>query len=69
MVSGVEAAAPGKVLITGGYLVLDRMYSGLVLGVSAKVHVEVFRREGGEEGKASPTKLTVCAPQFSKVHF
>jgi hypothetical protein len=35
----VTASAPGKVLITGGYVVLDRPNAGLVAGVSARVHV------------------------------
>ena len=32
------ASAPGKVLLTGGYLVLDRSFSGLVLSLDAAFH-------------------------------
>lgn len=39
----VTASASGKVLLTGGYLVLDQKYSGLVSGVSARFHSSVAR--------------------------
>ncbi|KAJ1946173.1 phosphomevalonate kinase [Kickxella alabastrina] len=35
------ASAPGKVLIVGGYLVLDRNYSGLVVGTDACLYAAV----------------------------
>ena len=34
-------SAPGKVLLAGGYLVLDREYTGLVFGLDARIHVHV----------------------------
>lgn len=34
-------SAPGKVLLAGGYLVLDRAYTGLVFGLDARIHVHV----------------------------
>ncbi|KAH6562229.1 hypothetical protein BASA50_004868 [Batrachochytrium salamandrivorans] len=34
-------SAPGKVLLTGGYLVLDRHFSGLVVALDARFHVTV----------------------------
>ncbi|KAK2766770.1 phosphomevalonate kinase [Arachnomyces sp. PD_36] len=34
-------SAPGKVLLTGGYLVLDRAYTGTVLALDARIHVIV----------------------------
>ncbi|WEW57751.1 phosphomevalonate kinase [Emydomyces testavorans] len=39
----VETAvsAPGKVLLTGGYLVLDRKYTGTVFALDARIHVIV----------------------------
>ena len=37
----VAFSAPGKVLLTGGYLVLDRDYTGLVFGLDARIHVHV----------------------------
>jgi phosphomevalonate kinase len=37
----VVASAAGKVLITGGYLILDQANSGLVLALNARFHVRV----------------------------
>ncbi|PLB42222.1 phosphomevalonate kinase [Aspergillus candidus] len=37
-------SAPGKVLLTGGYLVLDRNYSGTVFALDARIHVIVQQR-------------------------
>ncbi|PWY94080.1 Phosphomevalonate kinase [Aspergillus sclerotioniger CBS 115572] len=34
-------SAPGKVLLTGGYLVLDRSYTGTVFALDARIHVIV----------------------------
>jgi hypothetical protein len=34
--SSVCVSAPGKVLITGGYLVLERPHAGIVLGTTAR---------------------------------
>lgn len=50
------ASAPGKVLLAGGYLVLDRKYTGLVFGLSARIHVVVKRND--EE------LVIVRSPQF-----
>jgi phosphomevalonate kinase len=35
----IAVSAPGKVLFAGGYLVLDRRYSGLVFALDARIHV------------------------------
>ncbi|OAA81560.1 phosphomevalonate kinase [Akanthomyces lecanii RCEF 1005] len=35
----VAISAPGKVLLAGGYLVLDRKYTGLVFGLNARINV------------------------------
>lgn len=52
-------SAPGKVLLAGGYLVLDPKYTGLVFGLSARIHVVV------EDVKRSPgTLIVVESPQF-----
>lgn len=42
-------SAPGKVLLTGGYLVLDRDYSGSVYALDARIHVIVqqLRKDKG----------------------
>ncbi|KAI9815373.1 MAG: phosphomevalonate kinase [Thelocarpon impressellum] len=37
----MAVSAPGKVLLAGGYLVLDRAYTGLVFGLDARIHVHL----------------------------
>ena len=37
----VAVSAPGKVFLAGGYLVLDRAYTGLIFGLDARIHVIV----------------------------
>ncbi|KAK1821648.1 phosphomevalonate kinase [Friedmanniomyces endolithicus] len=60
--NAVAVSAPGKVLLAGGYLVLDREYTGLVFGLDARIHVTV---------QAIPTssgvtlnEIVVQSPQF-----
>ncbi|KAK1139167.1 phosphomevalonate kinase [Aspergillus melleus] len=51
-------SAPGKVLLTGGYLVLDRNYTGTVFALDARIHIVVqqlrrgHRRGPSESGKS-----------------
>ncbi|OBT88341.1 hypothetical protein VE02_03414 [Pseudogymnoascus sp. 03VT05] len=54
-------SAPGKVLLAGGYLVLDREYTGLVFGLSARIHV-IVKDAVAAEG-AEPL-IVVKSPQF-----
>lgn len=60
-------SAPGKVLLAGGYLVLDRKYTGLVLGLSARINVVA------EEINTSPgvqlTEIVVESPQFQQAQW
>lgn len=61
-------SAPGKVLLAGGYLVLDRAYTGLVFGLSARIHVIVqdattTTTATTAEG-AEPVTVVVKSPQF-----
>jgi phosphomevalonate kinase len=53
------ASAPGKVLIAGGYLILDPEQIGLVLALSARIHVVV-----AASGSKSSGIVTVTSPQF-----
>ena len=58
----VAISAPGKVLLAGGYLVLDRAYNGLVFGLDARIHVivqEIPTRNG-----VTLSEITVQSPQF-----
>lgn len=55
-------SAPGKVLLAGGYLVLDRAYTGLVFGLSARIHVLVAPIESSSGVELA--EITVASPQF-----
>jgi len=55
-------SAPGKVLLAGGYLVLDRAYSGFVFGLSARINViatGIHTSPG-----VQLTEIVVDSPQF-----
>lgn len=52
-------SAPGKVLIAGGYLILDPNQIGLVLALSARMYVVVCPDHSSDEGI-----ITVTSPQF-----
>ncbi|KAJ5160231.1 uncharacterized protein N7482_007235 [Penicillium canariense] len=56
-------SAPGKVLLTGGYLVLDRAYTGTVFALDARIHVVVQQlRRGhrrGPSGSSADAKAAV----------
>jgi phosphomevalonate kinase len=56
-------SAPGKVLLAGGYLVLDRAYTALVFGLSARIHVLVRDREASST-ETSRQEIVVKSPQF-----
>ncbi|KAI1740089.1 ribosomal protein S5 domain 2-type protein [Xylaria scruposa] len=55
-------SAPGKVFLAGGYLVLDREYTALVFGLSARISIVA------REIKTSPgvqlSEIVVDSPQF-----
>ncbi|KAK4512380.1 60S ribosomal protein L38 [Mucor velutinosus] len=55
------ASAPGKVLLTGGYLVLEQAYTGLVIGTSARFYTVIKPESAG-----APGTLTVRSPQFDQ---
>ncbi|KAL2006304.1 hypothetical protein VTN00DRAFT_9958 [Thermoascus crustaceus] len=46
-------SAPGKVLLTGGYLVLDRNYTGTVFALDARIHVIVQQLRRGTSRSAA----------------
>ncbi|KAL2070619.1 hypothetical protein VTL71DRAFT_13645 [Oculimacula yallundae] len=56
-------SAPGKVLLAGGYLVLDRAYTGLVFGLSARIHVIVQDVDDASPQTGAP-EIVVQSPQF-----
>ncbi len=65
--ASVVASAPGKVLLAGGYLILDRNHTGLVFGLDARIHVYI---------KTLPTspgvtlsEIIVRSPQFREAEW
>ena len=66
MTRPIAVSAPGKVLFTGGFLVLDRKYTGLVLGLDARIHVRIeeWKEPRSEIDEAPTTKVLVQSPQF-----
>lgn len=51
-------SAPGKVLLAGGYLVLDPKYSGIVVSTSSRFYTVI---QAAKEEKAV---ISVKSPQF-----
>ena len=61
-------SAPGKVLLTGGYLVLDRKHTGLVFGLNARIHVHV-QPLAVDVGAESLGEIVVRSPQFREAQW
>ncbi|KAF8430167.1 ribosomal protein S5 domain 2-type protein [Tirmania nivea] len=57
-------SSPGKVLLAGGYLVLDKAYSGLVFALSSRIHVTSGPLLGHPEGT-----ILIESPQFKCAHW
>lgn len=57
----VAVSAPGKVLLAGGYLVLDQLYTGLVFGLSARINV-ITQESSGQDNTGD--EIVVDSPQF-----
>jgi phosphomevalonate kinase len=57
-------SAPGKVLLTGGYLVLEPAYSGLVIATSSRFYSIVRTQASTSTDTKSAPKIVVEAPQF-----
>ena len=55
-------SAPGKVLLAGGYLVLDRRHSGLVFALSARI--TAVARDILTSSGVQLTEVVVESPQF-----
>jgi len=54
-------SAPGKALLAGGYLILDPQQVGLVLALSARIHVVTF---GDDSGVPPEGLIIVTSSQF-----
>ena len=58
----VAVSAPGKVLLAGGYLVLDRKYTALVFGLSARINVVAGAIHTSQGVQVN--EIVVESPQF-----
>lgn len=65
---GTTCSAPGKVLLAGGYLILDRPHSGLVLALDARFYSRVelheFKDAAAAKTPATSLLIEVHSPQF-----
>jgi phosphomevalonate kinase len=59
MVQTTVVSAPGKVLIAGGYLVLDPAYSGIVVSTSSRFYTAI-----SDQLSPKPGVVRVRSPQF-----
>ena len=61
-------SAPGKVLVAGGYLVLDQAYSGVVVSTDSRFYtvVDALPAPGALPAGAAepPIQIRVRSPQF-----
>ena len=66
--STTAVSAPGKVLLAGGYLVLDPAYSGVVVSTSARFYTAVRDLDEAASLAAAqadrPVAIRVRSPQF-----
>lgn len=58
----VAISAPGKVFLAGGYLALDRQYTALVFGLSARINVIASEIHTGTGVQLN--EIVVDSPQF-----
>lgn len=68
MLQPAAASAPGKVLLAGGYLVLDREHTGLVFGLDARIHV-IVRQDKKEQEQTQENDVFVKSPQFKEAEW
>lgn len=66
----IRVSAPGKVLLTGGYLILEEQYSGLVLATSAEFHSSIIAEKRPSIDQFVPTNavlaVEVDSPQYKQ---
>ncbi|KAF9244904.1 ribosomal protein S5 domain 2-type protein [Melanogaster broomeanus] len=60
MSSSIVVSAPGKVLIAGGYLVLDQKFTGLAISASSRFYAVIQDRQE----PAQANQILVRSPQF-----
>lgn len=59
MAQTTVVSAPGKVLIAGGYLVLDPAYTGIVVSTSSRFYTAI-----SDQQSLKPATIRVQSPQF-----
>ena len=59
--SSTVVSSPGKVLLAGGYLVLDPAYSGVVVSTSSRFYTVIHSIS---EHASGPIQIRVRSPQF-----
>ena len=57
-------SAPGKVLLAGGYLVLDPQFTGLVFALNARIYVQVISSLPSSAPSTKNPTIVVKSPQF-----
>ena len=58
-------SSPGKVLLAGGYLVLDPRYPGVVVSTSSRFYTAVSESDAAATaGPPAPVQIRVRSPQF-----
>ena len=62
--SSTAVSAPGKVLLAGGYTVLDPACRGLVFALSARIHC-IATGSGDDDNSDDDGSITVRSPQFA----
>ncbi len=62
----VSVSAPAKVLLAGGYLVLDSRYSGLVFALSARMHCHI---QPISQSGLPDDEIVVRSPQFASAEW
>ncbi|THH31780.1 hypothetical protein EUX98_g2380 [Antrodiella citrinella] len=64
MAASTVVSSPGKVLMAGGYLVLDPAYSGVVVSTSSRFYAVVQPGASGHGVPVRPIQISVRSPQF-----
>lgn len=59
MTSCTITSAPGKVLVTGGYLVLEQAFWGCVVSTSSRFYTII-------QAQSKPNHISVHSPQFEQ---
>ena len=64
MSQATVVSSPGKVLLAGGYLVLDPKYSGVVVATSSRFYTVIAAGASDTSRAQNPVEIRVRSPQF-----